>query len=250
MKQLKFGAAALTWFAVAVVVLAPVPAAAQADITGAWIATVDSPQGQASFDVTFKQAGEKLTGEVTSPMGSVDFAGTLVKNDLLITYSIPVQGQNLELKMTGVVDKDTMSGSLDFGGLGQAAWTAKRKPAAEAAAAPAAAAAKSTPTMTATPGGVSGKWNIVVQMGANALPMTATLKQEGEAVSGAINTPLGELPVAGTMTGTNLTLNFTAQTPQGDIAVTMTGQLGPEGLSGKSSVAGLGESDWSGKRVE
>ena len=56
-------------------------------------------------------------------MGSVDFAGTLIKNDLAITYSIPVQGQTLEIKMTGVVDKDTMSGTARVRRPGQAAWS-------------------------------------------------------------------------------------------------------------------------------
>ena len=60
---------------------------------------------------------------------------------------------------------------------------------------------------------------------------------------------LGEVPVAGTMTGTTLRLEFKAATPQGEIAVSMTGELGPNGLSGKTAVAGLGETDWVGKRV-
>jgi hypothetical protein len=90
----------------------------------------------------------------------------------------------------------------------------------------------------------------MVQMGANALPMTGMLTQQGETVTGTISTPVGELPVTGTMVGKNLKLQFTAQTPQGDMAVTMTGELGPEGLAGKSSVPGLGESDWTGRRVE
>ena len=97
---------------------------------------------------------------------------------------------------------------------------------------------------------MSGKWNITIQMGPQALPLTGVLSQSGEAVSGTLTTPLGELPVTGTMVGSALTLQFTAATPQGDMNVTMNGQLGPGGLSGKSSVAGLGESDWSATRVE
>ncbi len=132
MNRLKIGVAVLALAAL------PLSASAQTDITGAWIVTVDSPQGQATIDATFKQAGEKITGEVTSPVGSVDFAGTLIKNALAVTYALPIQGQTLEIRMNGVVDKDAMSGSVDFGGMGQAAWTAKRKPASDAVAAAAA----------------------------------------------------------------------------------------------------------------
>lgn len=235
--------ACLPWTTVALAGQAPA-----GDISGAWIVTVDSPQGRMDIDATFKQAGEKITGEVTSPMGSVDFAGTLIKNELAISYTIPLQGQTLEIKMTGAVENGAMAGALDFGGMGQAQWTAKRKPAG--AAAPAAAVTATPAAGAGSPAGVSGKWNITVQMGGNALPLTGTFKQDGETVTGSITTPVGELPVTGTMVGNTLKLQFTAQTPQGDMAVSMTGELGPDGLSGKSSVPGLGESDWSAKRAD
>ncbi len=241
MHRLKLGVATVVFLAL------PVLASAQTDITGAWIVTVNSPQGQMDLETTFKQDGEKISGAVTSPMGSVDFTGTLVKNDLAVNYSVPIQGQTLEIRMTGVVGPDnTMAGALDLGGMMQAEWSAKRKPAESATAAAAPAA---TPA-TVTPGSVSGKWNITVQMGAQALPLTGVFSQSGDAVTGTITTPLGDLPVTGTMVGGALTLQFTAQTPQGDMNVTMNGQLGPGGLSGKSAIAGLGESDWSATRVE
>jgi len=225
---------------------------AQIDISGAWIVTVDSPQGQMQIDTNFKQVGEKVTGDVTSPMGSVEFAGTLVKDELAVSYSVPVQGQTLEIRMTGKVANDTITGALELAGMGQVAWSAKRRPATTAAAAPAAGAVAVSAASSngGVSSGVTGKWNITVQMGPNAMPLTATLKQDGEAVSGSIGTPLGDLPVTGTMTGSTLKLQFTAQTPQGDLAVTMTGDLGPDGITGKSSVAGLGESDWSAKRAD
>jgi hypothetical protein len=52
------------------------------------------------------------------------------------------------------------------------------------------------------------------------------------------------------MVGTTLKLEFKADTPAGPMAVSMTGELGPSGLSGKSAVAGLGETDWVGRRVQ
>ena len=226
---------------------------AQVDISGAWIVTVDSPQGQMQIDTNFKQVGEKVTGDVTSPMGSVEFAGTLVNDELTVSYSVPVQGQTLEIRMTGKVANDTITGALELAGMGQVAWSAKRKPPSAVAAAPPAApvtVSATSATGAAASQGVTGKWNVTVQMGPNAMPLTATLKQDGEAVSGTIGTPMGDLPVTGTMIGSTLKLQFTAQTPHGDLAVTMTGELGADGLTGKTSVAGLGESDWSAKRTD
>jgi hypothetical protein len=252
MNRLKLGVAGMIWTVLAVSPWLATPAQAQTDVTGPWIVTVDTPQGRNDVDVTFKQDGKKLSGQVTSPLGSVEFSGTLIKTDLVVTYAIPVQGQTLDIKMTGVVDKDTMSGQLDLGGLGQVPWSAKRKPPTEAANS-AAAPASAAPAAAASAGSltdVSGKWNVTVMMGTNPIPLTASLKQTDGAVSGTINSPLGEMPVSGTMTGSSLTLQFTAQTPQGDMAVTMTGELGPDGLAGKSSVPGLGEAEWSAKRIE
>jgi hypothetical protein len=218
------------------------------DITGAWVVTVDAPQGKHDVEATFKQVGEKVTGDVTTPMGTANFAGTLIKNQLTISYSISLQGQALEFKLAGAVDKDSMSGTIALGGMGQTAWSARRKPAAAAAAPPATAPAAAAPAGSLTD--VTGKWDVIVTMAQGSLPLSAALTQEDEKVTGHITSPLGDVPVAGTMVGSTLKLEVTAVTPQGDMVVSMTGELGPNGLSGKSDLAGLGESDWVGKRVQ
>jgi hypothetical protein len=232
-----------------VVVLAvPAGALAQgADITGAWVVTVDGPQGKNEVEATFKQAGEKVTGDVTTPVGTANFSGTLIKNQLEVSYSIAIQGQALEFKLAGTVENDAMAGTLELGGLGRTSWTARRKPAASAAApiTPSTAAAVVAGSLT----DVSGQWDVVVTMPQGQLPLSATLKQDGQQVTGTIKSPLGDVPVVGTMAGSTLKLEFKAATPQGEMAVSMTGELGPNGLTGKTAVAGLGETDWVGKRV-
>jgi hypothetical protein len=220
-----------------------------ADISGAWVVTVDAPQGKNDVEATFKQAGEKVTGEVTTPMGAASFSGTLVNNRLAISYSIPLQGQALEFKLAGVVDHDTMSGTLELGGLGKTSWSARRKPAASAAA-PVAPAPAAATAATGSLTDVTGRWNVIVTMAQGSLPLSATLRQDGDLVSGSIKSPLGDVPVAGTMAGSTLKLEFKTATPQGEIVVSMSGELGPNGLSGKSAIAGLGESDWVGTRVQ
>ena len=114
------------------------PASAQG-IDGAWEVSLETPQGVTTIDATIKQQGEAVTGQVVSPLGSVEFKGTFVDDTLTIAYSVPVQGQTIDITMKGKRTGDTMAGMVNFGGLGEAPWTAKRK--AEGAAAPAAAAA-------------------------------------------------------------------------------------------------------------
>ena len=72
--------------------------------------TVDAPQGKNDVEATFKQAGEKVTGDVTTPMGTANFSGTLIKNQLTISYSIALQGQALEVKLAGTVDRTRCRG--------------------------------------------------------------------------------------------------------------------------------------------
>ena len=59
------------------------------------------------------------------------------------------------------------------------------------------------------------------------VPATADIKQDGDKVTGTISSPAGEVPIAGTITGRSLKLDFEAETPQGTLPVTMTGELAP-----------------------
>ena len=231
-----------------VLVVALAGAASAQSIDGAWEVSLDTPQGVTTIDATMKQQGETVTGQVTSPLGSVEFKGTFVNDTLTIAYSVPVQGQTIDITMNGKRTGDTMSGMVNFGGLGEAPWTAKRK---AAAAAPAVAAVPAAAPAAGAGGPASGKWDIVLVMGpAGEFPMTAELTQAGEKVTGAITSQMGSIPVTGSMVGEALKLEFVAPTPNGDLAITMTGTLGPDGFSGKTTVPGLGDADWTGKRAK
>ena len=220
-------------------------------IDGVWEVSLDTPQGVTIIDATMKQQGETVTGQVTSPLGSVEFKGTYVNDTLTIAYSVPIQGQTIDITMNGKRTGDTMAGMVNFGGLGEAPWTAKRKPAGGAAPVAAAAAPAAAAPAAGATDGASGKWDIVLVMGpAGEFPMTADFTQAGEKVTGTINSQMGSMPVTGSMVGDALKLEFVAPTPNGDLAITMTGTLGSDGFSGKTTVPGLGEADWTGKRAK
>src|ERR1051325_7632625 len=120
--------------ALAVVFLAS-PAGAQINLTGDWDMTVISPQGENTVKVTFTQDGEKLNGLFKSQMGELPFTGTLTGSDVKFAFSLPIQGQSLDITMTGKVDGATIAGKAQFGGFGEGDWTAKRAAAESAAAA-------------------------------------------------------------------------------------------------------------------
>jgi hypothetical protein len=245
-----------------VLTLASVPALAQSNPTGAWDLTIDTPQGANTVTLTLKQDGDKLTGDLASQMGSTPVTGTISSNAVALIANIDIQGNSLEMGINGKVDADTLNGSVKFGDFGEFPFTGKR---AGGGAAPVAAAAPAAPAATAAPaaaaagtngsngtngsGDASGKWDItLIIAGAGEFPATATLTQDGANVTGILSSQAGDVPVKGTMSGTSLKLEFTAETPNGAIPITMTGELGADGLTGKASIAGMGEADWKGIR--
>lgn len=232
---------------------APAFASAQTTLTGTWELTMTTPQGPNTVEVNVTQTGEAITGELISPLGNAPFKGTFIKDVLSVTASVDMQGTPLAIVFDGKLTGETLAGTVKFGDFGEAPWTGKRKPAGAAAApatttAPAAATTTAAAATTTAPAGagVSGKWNIQIDLPGNPIPITATLKQDGTAVTGTFVGPQGEIPVTGTMTGTTLKLDLAAP---GGMNISMTGELGPDGLKGKTVAAGLGEMDWTGKRA-
>jgi hypothetical protein len=125
MNKNKRVAAALAFVLIAI---SSTAVAAQTDITGAWLFTLEFPQGKTTVEANIKQTDDKFAGEVATPAGNLQFDGTLVKNEISAVYSLPLHGNVLEIRMVGVVDADTLSGTIEFGAGQQLKWTAVRKP--------------------------------------------------------------------------------------------------------------------------
>lgn len=121
---------------IAVVLALAIPAFAQeekpkelpkVDVTGTWDFSVETPQGTMTLSSTFKQEGEKLTGVQSSQMGEMPLEGTIKGADIAFAIVIDMQGQQITITYVGKVDGETMTGTIEFGGMGSAAWTAKKR---------------------------------------------------------------------------------------------------------------------------
>ena len=77
---------------------------------------------------TFKQDGEKLTGTQSSQMGEMPLEGTIKGADIAFAIVIDMQGQQMTITYAGKVDGETMTGTIEFGGMGSSTWTAKKQP--------------------------------------------------------------------------------------------------------------------------
>jgi hypothetical protein len=113
--------------ALAIVLLAAPYAEAQSAIAGTWKLTFQTDQGAVEADMILNQDGPKLTGTLASPQGEAPMEGTFTDNKLLLSLTVDAQGQVLTITFSGVLEKDTLKGDVDFGGFGAATWAATRK---------------------------------------------------------------------------------------------------------------------------
>ena len=118
----------LSAFVFAIALLAPARLDAQAtNVTGEWAFTVETDQGGGTPMITFKQDGEKLTGKYAGQLGNADLTGTVKGSAIHFTFTIDVQGQQAPVTYDGTVEKNTMKGKLDIGGMVNGTFTATKK---------------------------------------------------------------------------------------------------------------------------
>ena len=112
-----------------VAVSAGVGASVQAvDVTGEWTFDVQTGMGAGTPAITFKQAGETLTGTYVGTLGNANFKGTVKGTAIEFGFEVEAQGQTIDVKYQGIVDKDTMKGDVAMaGGQLSGTFTGKRK---------------------------------------------------------------------------------------------------------------------------
>lgn len=102
-------------------------AEARLDVSGTWNFQVETSAGSGTPTMTFKQDGEKLTGQYTGQLGEAPLTGTLKGNAIEFAIDVSVQGTAVHLVYSGTVETDTMKGSVKLGDLGEGTFTAKKK---------------------------------------------------------------------------------------------------------------------------
>jgi hypothetical protein len=230
------------------------PAVAQTNVAGDWDVTINSPQGANTSKVTFKQDANKLDGMIKSPAGETPIAGTVDADEVKVAFTINFQGMPFEIKLNGKLVGETMAGKADFGGFAEGDWTAKRSGDATATASTTTAPSATTTApsaSTTTTGGFGGKWDVTLKTPAGDFPASANLTEEAGKLSGNFGSQMGEVPVTGTVEGSAMKVTFNAQTPQGPMTVVLTGDLdGDSIVNGKAEVAGMGQMEWTAKRIK
>ena len=110
----------------AVVFFVSGPVFAQSTVTGDWDATITGPQGPNNVKVSFTQDGEKVAGRFKGQNGEFPLRGTVDGNQITVTWTVPEQGEPMDITMKGTVEGETINGIARLGNVGEGALSARR----------------------------------------------------------------------------------------------------------------------------
>ncbi len=100
------------------------PAAAPVDPTGEWTLVVNSPQGDISVRLSLRREGEQILGTLTGPQGTTDIRNAQVTgNQLRFSSSVPIQGDTVDITVTGTIEGSNMRGAMVIPALGSFEFT-------------------------------------------------------------------------------------------------------------------------------
>jgi len=102
-------------------------AAHAADVTGTWILDVTTPAGGGSPTFTLQQDGETVTGTYKGQLGESPVNGTLKDSVLDLAFTVNGMMGALDVRYTGTVEGDTMTGNVALGALGNGTFSGKRQ---------------------------------------------------------------------------------------------------------------------------
>ena len=107
---------------------APLPTTDAAKFMGAWLLTLESPQGAFSMTLTLSDNGGRVAGELTSDIAPPQKVSDISKtgNDLVLKYQGDYQGQAFSAKITLTpvddakvgINFDVMDGQFMMTGVG------------------------------------------------------------------------------------------------------------------------------------
>jgi hypothetical protein len=102
--------------------LASVAFAEDANITGTWAMSVESPAGTGSPKFTLKQSGTEVTGTYQGALGEAPVTGTVKGKDVMLEFT----ASGMNVKYFGTVEGDTMKGKVSLGDFGEGTFTGKK----------------------------------------------------------------------------------------------------------------------------
>jgi imidazolonepropionase-like amidohydrolase len=238
------------------------PTGAGTIATGTWSLSVDLGEGAQSVSLTLQQEGEALRGSIQGALGSAQIANASVgaSGDIRFTAPVNVGGLTTEATFTGTITGNEMRGTVTVVGRSPGSFTGTR-PGGPPAPTPARTPAP-TPTPTPTPpntppsngataaNDLSGTWTITYDVNGQSIPGTLSLRQQGNTLSGTIQSSFGSSEISNGSTGPDGFRFTTTETIQGrTVEITVTGTATGNELRGTAS-SQLGNMNFTGTKLQ
>jgi hypothetical protein len=219
------------------------PAAAQIpDIAGQWEVNVMTDDGpRPPMALVLKKDADKIVGTLFAPQGEIRVEAGLKQKAVTVWFTVPTEQGPISVTMNGTLDGDVIKGSLDYGGQGQADWSAKRTAAAPAGTAVPAAPADARIDLT-------GTWALAVETGAGSGAPTVTFKQDGEKLTGQYSGQFGAAPVTGSFKGSAVEFAVDLAVQGTPIHMVYSGTADKSSMKGSVKLGDTGEGTFSGKK--
>jgi len=95
----------------------PAGSASAADLAGNWTLNLDSPQGAVDLKAVIKLNGAEISGTLDTPFGQFPITGGTVNgSDVSLKVKADVQGNQMDMQITGKLAGSTMNGQLSAPG--------------------------------------------------------------------------------------------------------------------------------------
>ncbi len=96
-------------------------------VDGTYQIAIDTPMGKQESKLTLKTEGNKLSGSMESPFGTMEFKdGTVKDGDISWSMEISSPMGSMKLDYKGKVEGDAISGEVKAGDFGSSPFTGKR----------------------------------------------------------------------------------------------------------------------------
>ena len=92
-------------------------------LDGSWNLKMNTPMGARDAAATLAQSGGALSGDMSGPLGNAPIEGTIDGSAVAFKATVNSPMGPLELKFTGTVDGDGMTGNVAFGAFGSGTFS-------------------------------------------------------------------------------------------------------------------------------
>ena len=96
---------------------------------------------------------------------------------------------------------------------------------------------------------VAGEWDAVFNTPGGPRPFKLVLKVDGERLTGTAKRPSGDVPVAGTIKGTDISFSYSISYNGNTVTLNYTGKVSGDSMSGTVMFNENASDEWSAKRT-